>query len=95
MLAQSTLQRQEFQLALADPHFFLLLGGLIPLHPDVQLKPSILVREVQGAPLHYDLNALFLLKSRLWVGGSYRSNVRAGKENLAPTLNRRNAVAAS
>ncbi|MGY6558610.1 MAG: PorP/SprF family type IX secretion system membrane protein [Nitritalea sp.] len=94
LLAQSTLQRQEFQLALADPHFFLLLGGLIPLHPDVQLKPSILIREVQGAPLHFDLNALFLLKSRVWVGGSYRSNVRAGKENLSPTLNRRNAVAA-
>lgn len=93
MIGKRKLKQEDVALAYHDFHYYLTAGVLLPLFENVQLKPSILVKEVKGAPTNYDLNAMFLLYDRLWFGGSFRSNVKWGKDNLEPQLTNRNAVA--
>jgi type IX secretion system PorP/SprF family membrane protein len=58
---------------------YLFQGGLIlPVGYDLKLKPSFLVKYVNGSPLQVDLNANFLIKEFLWLGGSYRSGDSLG-----------------
>lgn len=57
---------QEFR------HYFLMAGMVLDLSPDVQFKPAVMLRVVQGAPLSLDLNANFLLRERVWFGALYR-----------------------
>lgn len=53
-------------------HFFLIAGHVLDLGPDVKLRPSVLLKVVQGAPAQVDLSALLLLRERFWIGGAYR-----------------------
>ncbi len=53
-------------------HLFLIAGYVIDLNRALRFKPSIMVRRVSGAPLSVDLNANFLLRDRIWLGGMYR-----------------------
>ncbi len=55
------------------PHLFLIAGYVFDLNYSFKLKPSIVVKEVFGAPLSYDvsLNALYL--NRFELGVSYRN----------------------
>jgi type IX secretion system PorP/SprF family membrane protein len=52
-------------------HFFLTGGYLIDL-TSVQVKPSFLLKYVQGAPVSVDANLSVLLKDILWLGASFR-----------------------
>lgn len=56
-------------------HYYLMAGYVFNLSADsggVMFKPSSVVRMVQGAPVSFDLSAMFLLKQKLWIGGAYR-----------------------
>ena len=53
-------------------HFFLTGGYLIDL-TNVQVKPSFLLKYVQGAPVSVDINGSVLLKDVLWLGASLRN----------------------
>ena len=53
-------------------HFFLMAGHVVDINRDLKLKPSVMVRAVQGAPLSVDINVNFLLQERIWFGGMYR-----------------------
>lgn len=53
-------------------HYFLIAGYVMDLSRSVRFKPSIMVRQVAGAPLSIDANANFLLRDRIWLGGMYR-----------------------
>lgn len=55
------------------PHFMLQGAYLQNLGEDVKLKPSVLVKYVNGSPLQIDLNAHVLLKETFWIGASWRS----------------------
>ncbi len=55
------------------PHYILQGGYLATLSPDVKFKPNLLVKYVSGSPVQIDINANFLLKETLWLGGSVRS----------------------
>jgi type IX secretion system PorP/SprF family membrane protein len=55
------------------PHYIMQAGYLATLGPDIKFKPNLLVKYVNGSPVQVDLNANFLLKETLWVGGSLRS----------------------
>lgn len=55
------------------PHYIVQGGYLASLGPDVKFKPNVLVKYVNGSPVQVDLNANFLLKETLWLGGSLRS----------------------
>jgi type IX secretion system PorP/SprF family membrane protein len=54
-------------------YYFLSAGYVMNLNQDIKLKPSTLIRYEEGAPLGMDLNANFILKEVVNIGGSYRS----------------------
>ncbi|GAB3336760.1 type IX secretion system membrane protein PorP/SprF [Marivirga atlantica] len=54
-------------------HYFLTGGYLFDVSPMVKIKPSTLLKYVQGAPLNIDLNATVILQEMFWVGLSWRS----------------------
>ncbi|MCH7415881.1 type IX secretion system membrane protein PorP/SprF, partial [Belliella sp. R4-6] len=93
LIGRGSLRREDISLAFHDFHYYLTAGILLPLGGVVDFKPSFLIKEVKGAPTSYDLNAMFLFNERLWLGGSYRSNVQFGMDHLQDNLNQRNAVA--
>ncbi|MBN3585231.1 PorP/SprF family type IX secretion system membrane protein, partial [Algoriphagus aestuarii] len=94
MVGKKSLEKEDVALAYHDFHYYLTAGVMIPFSDQVQFKPSFLIKEVKGAPTNYDLNAMFLFYDRIWLGGSYRSNMKIWNDNLAENLNNRNAVAA-
>ena len=54
-------------------HYFLNSGYVFDLNRSLKLKPNVLFKAVQGAPLEVDLNTNLLIKDVIWVGASYRS----------------------
>lgn len=50
-----------------------LYGGYIFDIDPVKVKPTLLFREVYGAPLQFDVSCNVLLAETIWVGMSYRS----------------------
>lgn len=64
---------EEF-LALERVSYFLTGGYVFDLKPSIKLKPSFLVRAVNGSTLSYDLNANFLFNEKFWLGAAYRIN---------------------
>lgn len=63
----SNLSRQEI-------HLFFTAGFVASLSDNLKLKPSVLVKQVKGAPIEGDLNATFWIKDVIGIGGSYRTN---------------------
>lgn len=94
MIGKNALEKEDVALAYHDFHYYLTAGYLVDLSDNVKFKPSFLIKEVKGAPTNYDINAMFLFMERLWVGGSYRSNMKIWNDNLQEGLSKRNAVAA-
>ena len=93
LIGRRALLRQDIAVAFHDFHYYLTVGGMMRLADNVQLKPSILIKHVKGSPTSYDLNAMFLFRERVWLGGSFRSNVRVFEDQLQDDLSKRNAVA--
>lgn len=54
-------------------HYFLTAGYVFDLNEALKLKPNLLVKAVEGAPVELDLNANLLIKEVIWVGVSWRS----------------------
>lgn len=54
-------------------HYFLTTGFVFTLNESLKLKPNLLVKGVEGAPLELDLNTNLLIKEVIWVGASWRS----------------------
>ena len=94
MIGKKALEKEDVALAYHDFHYYLTAGYLLDLGETVKFKPSFLIKEVKGAPTNYDINAMFLFYERIWVGGSYRSNMKIWNDNLQENLSNRNAVAA-
>ena len=57
-----------------DRHFMFATGYAFKVNQDVVLKPSLLVKYVQGAPVNVDVNMSVLLKKVFWLGLSVRSS---------------------
>jgi type IX secretion system PorP/SprF family membrane protein len=93
LIGRRALLRQDIAVAFHDFHYYLTVGGMMRLADNVQLKPSILIKHVKGSPTSYDLNTMFLFRERVWLGGSFRSNVRVFEDQLQEDLSKRNAVA--
>lgn len=53
-------------------HFYLIAGHVFDLDPDWKLKPAVLSKIVQGAPLQVDVSANFWYKEKVTLGASYR-----------------------
>ena len=57
-----------------NAHFYINAGMLIDLNDNFILKPSFLVRGVQGIPINYDINANVFFRDLFSMGISYRSH---------------------
>lgn len=55
-------------------HFYLIAGTVFKLNSDLQFKPALLTKLVQGAPLQMDLSANFLFNEKFTFGAAYRLN---------------------
>lgn len=69
---------------LQSTHLYLTLGGMVTLADGVKMKPSVLLKDDFHGPANLDINDLFLLDEKLWVGGSYRSAVRMLSNHASP-----------
>ena len=54
-------------------HFYISGGYVFTLNPNWKVKPNVLVKQVNGAPIEADINVNFLFIERLWLGVSWRS----------------------
>lgn len=54
-------------------HYFANAGYVFDLNESLKLKPNVLVKAVEGAPVQFDLNANLLINEVIWVGVSWRS----------------------
>ena len=54
-------------------HLYVMSGFVVDLNRHLKLKPSALLKMVQGAPLEMDFSAMLLIEDRIWVGLAYRS----------------------
>jgi type IX secretion system PorP/SprF family membrane protein len=54
-------------------HYYLSSGYVIILNRDVKVKPSVLIKYVESAPVQTDFNINVLLQNIFWIGGSYRT----------------------
>ena len=55
-------------------HYIAIAGYAYPISNNLVLKPSTMVKYVDGAPLSVDLNMSCLINKKLWLGVSYRSS---------------------
>ncbi len=58
--------------ALQKRHFFFIGGFVQDLNRSWKMKPSFLLKAVEGSPLSVDLTGSFLYKEMLWLGAAYR-----------------------
>jgi type IX secretion system PorP/SprF family membrane protein len=55
-------------------HYFASVGAAISLSGrELMMRPGVLVKYTQNAPIEGDLNLMFILNERVWIGGSYRT----------------------
>ena len=54
-------------------HYMFNTGAVFQLSPNIALKPSVLLRYSEGAPLSVDVNASMLFKEFWWIGASLRN----------------------
>lgn len=54
-------------------HYFVMAGYVFDLSRGLKLKPNLLIKAVDGAPIAVDINANLLIEEILWIGASYKS----------------------
>ncbi|MDG1261408.1 MAG: type IX secretion system membrane protein PorP/SprF [Flavobacteriales bacterium] len=70
-------------------HYYVNTGMVFEPNTNLAIKPSILVKYEQAAPLEVDLNCNFLLYRRLWLGAGYRTGdaiIGMIEYNITPQL---------
>ncbi|WP_456442683.1 PorP/SprF family type IX secretion system membrane protein [Psychroserpens sp.] len=64
---------EEFE-SLERISYYFTGGYVFDLGENTKLKPAMLLKATNGAPLSFDLTANFLFYEKFWVGASYRIN---------------------
>jgi type IX secretion system PorP/SprF family membrane protein len=54
-------------------HYYLTSGYVFPVSENIKMKPSVMIKAVQGAPLNADLTLQALFMDVFWLGISYRT----------------------
>jgi type IX secretion system PorP/SprF family membrane protein len=73
LLKKSLFQSSNIQGYEVAQHYFLSSGYIIDLNDNLLLKPSILAKYVDGAPLEVDINANLWFHGLFGIGVSYRT----------------------
>jgi len=55
-------------------HVYAMAGHVFDINPDVKLKPAVLAKIIQGAPMQFDISANALFNDKFTVGAAYRVN---------------------
>lgn len=55
-------------------HYLLTAGVIFDVAKQIKLKPSILVKYVESAPMELDINLSAVINDAFWLGVSYRTN---------------------
>jgi type IX secretion system PorP/SprF family membrane protein len=55
-------------------HYYLAAGYLFDVGESLKLKPQVMIKAVQNAPVNFDVNVNALIKEMVWVGVGYRSS---------------------
>jgi type IX secretion system PorP/SprF family membrane protein len=55
-------------------HYYLHAGKIFPLGDEFDIKPSVLVKYQDKAPLQADVNCNLLFRQRIWLGVGYRTS---------------------
>lgn len=63
-------------------HFFLSSGYLFDINDYLRCKPTILLKEDFKGPTGLDGNLNFLVADKVWIGGSYRTNIDIWKKEV-------------
>lgn len=53
--------------------YYFTIGRVFEVNEYLKIKPQAMVKMVENAPLQYEMNVNFLIKSLIWAGISYRS----------------------
>jgi len=59
-------------------HFFFISGALFHLSPNLDFKPTTLIKATSGAPIQADITASFIIMQKLLLGGMYRTGDAVG-----------------
>ena len=70
-------QGQIDYVALERVSYYVTGGYVFDLSETTKLKPSVLLKATNGAPLSFDISANFLFNETFWIGGGYRINQSA------------------
>ncbi len=63
--------------ALERISYYITGGYVFNLSETTKLKPSVLLKATNGAPLSFDISANFLFNETFWIGAGYRINENA------------------
>lgn len=74
------------------PTEYFTVGALFSLNDETKFKPSVLIKNSQGAPASMDINAFILLNDKLWLGGTYRTSFAISNSNLQSGYQKSNAM---
>ncbi len=72
LLESSVLDNDDINYLEQKRHYYLIGGYVFDINSTLKLKPSGLVKAVQGSPLEFDAELAALLYDRLWIGVGYR-----------------------
>ena len=70
------------EIAKESIHYYFMAGTLLPLSQTIQLKPVILAKYVQNAPLSMDFNASLIFNNVFTAGVSYRLGGAGGGDSF-------------
>lgn len=65
-------------------HAYLMAGALVNFSPDLRMRPSILIKEDFRGPTSLDLNTMFILNDRIWIGASFRAGLNLREKQDRP-----------
>ena len=54
-------------------HYFIMMGYEYKLSKDLELRPNVLIKAVENAPIQYEAGVLFYYDKDYWLGLNYRS----------------------
>lgn len=66
------------QKALQENHIYFFSGIVVKLNAAINMRPSVMIKYVNNAPLSMEGNLSFLFYEKFWLGAMYRHGAAAG-----------------
>lgn len=76
ILSNAVFPKNKLMVAQTVPVYFLGIGGIVDLTKQIALRPSILLKDDFKGPSNVDLQVMFVLDSRVWIGVTDRTSAR-------------------